>query len=446
MSRLPARALWYAVAALVIVGIPVLVYVLFGAPELAAPSQWADVESDIADGILPAGYIVNIIGGLFLLAWVCGLGLLVAMLTGRMPTDGTAGAEATTTAGFATDGEALDPEAEPGITAEAPDFEPVTATETSDLGPGMPADSRELAPDRSLDGEPGTDPDEPWYRQGPPLFDEPFSDEYPRVVVPPDDTTPDEAPADPVWPASVGTPESPIADDGITDAEIVGEPAAASGDDPPMIVPVRAYYFTRAEDTLRSIAAQFLQTPKRWEELRGLNAASPGVAGMGPDTLLPVGTALALPGDPLPWGKPDPVYLWTLAEKFLFTAWGREPAPEEVVPFWRGLTSGSQLGTGAASELPLHLTSPPAEFPAAATGIPVPPTPEPEPPTDELAEAPTLEPEPPTQQEEPPDHELEALTPEPEPPTHEPADALTPEPITAHASPEDAPTPGARYF
>ncbi|MYB28698.1 MAG: hypothetical protein F4X38_06110, partial [Acidimicrobiaceae bacterium] len=422
---MPARALWYAVAALMVAGIPLLVYLLFGAPELAAPSQWADVESGIADGVLPAGYIVNIISGLFLVAWFCGLGLLVATLTGRMPTGGTADEEATAMAGFAPDGEDADPDFEPGITAGA-----------SDLEASMPADSRELAPDRSLDREPGTepgtDPDEPWYRQGPPLFDEPFSDEYPRVVVPPDDATPDEPPDDPAWPAGAGTPESPITDDGITDAEIVSEPAAAPADDPPMIVPVRAYYFTRAEDTLRSIAAQFLQTPKRWEELRGLNAASPGVAGMGPDTLLPVGTALALPGDPLPWGKPDPVYLWTLAEKFLFTAWGREPAPEEVVPFWRGLTSGSQLGTGTASDLPLHLAAATAEFPAAETGMPVPPTPEPEPPTQE--------PETPTQQEEPPAREPEALTPEPEPPTHETVEAPTPEPITAYDSPEDAPT------
>ena len=157
----------------------------------------------------------------------------------------------------------------------------------------------------------------------------------------------------------LGTLESDaLADNTVPDAEMIGRAPTAGGagvigggvpapDEPPMIVPVRAYYFTRAEDTLRSISAQFLQTPTRWEQLRSLNAASPGVAAVGPDTLLPVGTALALPGDPLPWGKPDPVYLWTLAEKFLFTAWGREPTPEEVVPFWRGLTSGSQLEAGA---------------------------------------------------------------------------------------------------
>ena len=144
-------------------------------------------------------------------------------------------------------------------------------------------------------------------------------------------------------------PPDAMAEDIVSDAEIIGGTRGSDPDDPPMIVPVRAYYFTRAEDTLRSISAQFLHTPKRWEELRSLNAASPGVAAVGPDTLLPAGTALALPGDPLPWGKPDPVYLWTLAEKFLFTAWGREPTPEEVVPFWRGLTSGTQLEPGGAA-------------------------------------------------------------------------------------------------
>ncbi len=122
------------------------------------------------------------------------------------------------------------------------------------------------------------------------------------------------------------------------------EPAAATGllqSDPPTIVPIRGYYLARIHDTLRSVAAQFLNAPERWSELRSLNAAYPGIAQAGPDTLLPEGAAVALPGDPLLWGRPDPVYLWTLAETFLFTAWGREPTPEEVVPFWRGLTAGA---------------------------------------------------------------------------------------------------------
>ena len=425
------------------VGVPVLVYFLFGVPELALPSQWADVEAGIADGSLPAGYIVNVIAGLFLLAWIGGLALLAVMLIRRdpagsnteaakagsagfepvrtadtpgfepVPTAGTPGFEpvpAVGTPGFEPVPTAGTPGFEPAMTADTSAFEPVPTAGTPGFEPAMTADTSAFEPVPTA-GTPGFEPamtadtsafelvgtagpesgsgsqhdapaeaesDEPWYRQVPPIFDEPFTDDYPRVVVPPDDVAPHESPSDPVWPsgaiaAEAGFPPEmppphPIADAGITDAEIVREPAAASSDEPPMIVPVRAYYFTRAEDTLRSIAAQFLQTPKRWEELRSLNAASPGVAGMGPDTLLPVGTALALPGEPLPWGKPDPVYLWTLAEKFLFTAWGREPTPEEVAPFWRGLTSGRQLGSGTPSAPPQHLAAPPAEVPAAATG------------------------------------------------------------------------------
>ena len=145
--------------------------------------------------------------------------------------------------------------------------------------------------------------------------------------------------------------------------------------DPPMIIPIRAYYMTRADDTLRSVAAQFLNTPSRWQELRSLNAAYPGIANAGPDTLLPVGSSLALPGDPLPWGKPDPVYLWTLAEKFLYTAWGREPTPEEVVPFWRGLTSGAKhldMGPsappaiGTPADAPIEPPIPPSMQPPVA--------------------------------------------------------------------------------
>ena len=133
-----------------------------------------------------------------------------------------------------------------------------------------------------------------------------------------------------------------------------------------MIIPIRAYYMTRADDTLRSVAAQFLNTPSRWQELRSLNAAYPGIANAGPDTLIPIGSSLALPGDPLPWGKPDPVYLWTLAEKFLYTAWGREPSPEEVVPFWRGLTSG-------AKDLDMGASAPPAIGAPAPAEPPIPP-------------------------------------------------------------------------
>ena len=347
---MPAAALWYALAVLVAVGGPTAVVFLLGAPELSLPSEWADARTRIDDGTYPAGYIVDIVSGLVLLAWIAGLWFLVMGV--RKP----------------------DPS-----TTEDTDLAPTDASPT-DVAPAHASPS-EVSP-----ADDGSESDEPWYRQGPPLFDEPFSDEYPRVVVPPDEITPDDEPQDSVWrpdPISAGVdepfgmlPADPTTEPTVADAEMIGDPGLTSGtgmtssaatmsgagaaapDEPPMIVPVRAYYFTRAEDTLRSISAQFLQTPRRWEELRSLNAASPGVAAMGPDSLLPVGTALALPGDPLPWGKPDPVYLWTLAEKFLFTAWGREPTPEEVVPFWRGLTSGTQLEAGAPPMQPQHLAAP----------------------------------------------------------------------------------------
>ncbi|MDE0495812.1 MAG: hypothetical protein OXH86_00525, partial [Acidimicrobiaceae bacterium] len=125
------------------------------------------------------------------------------------------------------------------------------------------------------------------------------------------------------------------------DVVAVGETTpAAPTTGPPSVIPIRGYYLTRSHDTLRSVAAQFLNAPERWAQLRSINAAMPGVAESGPDELLAEGTAIALPGEPLAWGSPDPVYLWTLAETFLYTAWGREPTPEEVVPFWRGLAAG----------------------------------------------------------------------------------------------------------
>ena len=315
MRRPRAEALWYALAILVVVGVPAVAVLLFGTPELALPSDWSEARSRIDDGTYPAGYVVDIVSLVLLLGWGAGLGFLVMAVLKRNRRAGAAGDE----------------------------------TGVSDV------------PATDEDNEPG-EPDEPWYRQGPPIFDEPFSDEHQRVVVPPDETTPEEGPQDSLWPAS-GESDAQV-ESMVSDAEIIGGPAGgADPDEPPMIVPVRAYYFSRAGDTLRSVSAQFLQTPMRWEELRSLNVASPGVAAVEADTLLPLGTALALPGDPLPWGKPDPVYLWTLAEKFLFTAWGREPTPEEVVPFWRGLTGGAQLEAGAPPFQPEHLAAP-AEPPA----------------------------------------------------------------------------------
>ena len=454
MRRSPAAALWYALAILVVVGGPAAVVFLLGTPELALPSEWADARARIDDGTLPAGAVVDIVSVVLVLAWGAGLWFLLAGVLKQ-------------------DDSTQDESARDESTRDETDF-PITND--------------------------GSEPDEPWYRQGPPIFDEPFSDEYPRVVVPPDEMTPDDGPQDSVWQpatmtADAGDPLGMLspdatAEDMVSDAEIIGDASGSNPDEHPMIVPVRAYYFTRAEDTLRSISAQFLHTPKRWQELRSLNAASPGVAAVGPDTLLPTGTALALPGDPVPWGNPDPVYLWTLAEKFLFTAWGREPTPEEVVPFWRGLTSGTQLEAGAPPARPEYLTAPaPTEPPApeiarepaptpteppAPSGFwsppppvpgmepspapadfqppppitppayesPAPPTHEPPPPAYEPPVPPTHEPAPPAY--EPAAADLQppaAYEPPPAPPTHEPPPPAYEPPVPP--SHEPAPAPAA---
>ena len=336
MRRPRAEALWFALAILVVVGVLAAAVLLLGTPELALPSDWSEARARIDDGTYPAGYVVDSVSLVFLLAWGAGLGFLVMAVLKRYRRDGGAGDE----------------------------------TGVRDI------------PATGEDNEPG-EPDEPWYRQGPPIFDEPFSDEHQRVVVPPDETTAEDGPESLWQPDTLGESDE-LAESMVSDAEIIGGPAGgADPDEPPMIVPVRAYYFSRAGDTLRSVSAQFLQTPMRWEELRSLNVASPGVAAVEADTLLPPGTALALPGDPLPWGKPDPVYLWTLAEKFLFTAWGREPTPEEVVPFWRGLTGGAQLEAGAPPLRSEHL-APPTEPRAPAPGVAHEPEPA-EPPAPEVA-------------------------------------------------------------
>ena len=404
MKRSPAAALWYALAILVVVGGPAAAVFLLGIPEFAMPSEWSEARARIDDGSYPAGYVIDIVTGILALAWGAGLWFL---LTGVLKQDDS-------THDDSTHDESIHDETDIPITND------------------------------------GNEPDEPWYRQGPPIFDEPFSDEYPRVVVPPDDMTPDDGPQDSVWQPTTMTadagdplgmlPPDATAEDMVSDAEIIGDIYGSDPDEPPMIVPVRAYYFTRAEDTLRSISAQFLHTPKRWQELRALNAASPGVAAVGPDTLLPTGTALALPGDPLPWGKPDPVYLWTLAEKFLFTAWGREPTPEEVVPFWRGLTSGTQLEPGAPPARPEYLAAPtqppaheiarepaptPTEPPAPSDfWSPPPPVPgmEPSPAPADFQPPP---PAPPAYEPPPADLQPPAAYESPVPPTHEPPPAPT---------------------
>ena len=397
---------------------------LLGTPELALPSEWADARARIDDGTLPTGAVVDIVSVVLVLAWGAGLWFLLA---GVLKRDESTQDESTY------DESAHDESAHDESIHDETDI-PITND--------------------------GSEPDEPWYRQGPPIFDEPFSDEYPRVVVPPDEMTPDDGPQDSVWQpatmtADVGDPlgilsPDATAEDMFSDAEIIGDAGGSNPDEHPMIVPVRAYYFTRAEDTLRSISAQFLHTPKRWQELRSLNAASPGVAAVGPDTLLPAGTALALPGDPVPWGNPDPVYLWTLAEKFLFTAWGREPTPEEVVPFWRGLTSGTQLEAGAPPARPEYLAAP-TEPPAPEIAREPAPTPtEPPAPSDFWSPPPPLpgmEPSPAPADFQPPPPITPPAYESPVPPTHEPAPAPAAfQPPPAYESPvppthEPAPAP-----
>ena len=212
-----------------VVGGAAAVVFLLGTPELALPSEWADARARIDDGSYPAGYIVDIVSGVLALAWAAGLWFL---LTGVLKKDDS------------THDESIHDETDIPITGA------------------------------------GSEPDEPWYRQGPPIFDEPFSDEYPRVVVPPDDMIPDDGPQDSVWQPATMTADagdplgmlSPHAtdEDIFSDAEIIGDVRGSDPDEPPMIVPVRAYYFTRAEDTLRSISAQFLNTPTRWQQLRAL--------------------------------------------------------------------------------------------------------------------------------------------------------------------------------
>ena len=394
---------------------------LLGTPELALPSEWADARARIDDGTLPTGAVVDIVSVVLVLAWGAGLWFLLA---GVLKRDESTQDEST-----------YDESAHDESTHDETDI-PITND--------------------------GSEPDEPWYRQGPPIFDEPFSDEYPRVVVPPDEMTPDDGPQDSVWQPATMTADAgdPLgmmsphatAEDMFSDAEIIGDAGGSNPDEHPMIVPVRAYYFTRAEDTLRSISAQFLHTPKRWQELRSLNAASPGVAAVGPDTLLPAGTALALPGDPVPWGNPDPVYLWTLAEKFLFTAWGREPTPEEVVPFWRGLTSGTQLEAGAPPARPEYLAAP-TEPPAPEIAREPAPTPtEPPAPSDFWSPPPPLpgmEPSPAPADFQPPPPITPPAYESPVPPTHEPAPAPAAfQPPPAYESPvppthEPAPAPAA---
>ena len=463
------RSLRSALLYVVVVGVPLAAFMLLGTPEAALPSEWPEARASIDGGTYPAGAVIDIISGVLLLAWTTSLGALVWDLL---------------KSGTTTRYERIDPVDSDSIEPDEPWAleDPSTPDEQiSDdyLGSIAPPDAMTPSGDPfesayGLGTITATDSDPPEMRS-PDVSDDAvppptvFEDGAPEPALFEDtmaahtvfeDGAPEPALFEDTMAAHTvfedGAPEPALSEDmsardTVSDAEIIGYSPGSASDEPPMIVPVRAYYFARGEDTLRSISAQFLQTPRRWEELRALNVASPGVAAAGADTVLPPGTALALPGDPLPWGKPDPVYLWTLAEKFLFTAWGREPTPEEVAPFWRGLTSGSQLEAGKFTRAE-QLAAP--EFVSREVTTPTPPPPpEHEPaveyaPTPEPAPAPEYEPplppEPDTAYALPPEYEP-ALPPEPAP-------ALPPEPDTAYALPPEpdtalpyAPAPPPEY-
>ncbi len=261
-----------------------------------------------------------------------------------------------------------------------------TAAHDDETGDGIaePHDGTGAGDAEAGDSETGEDALEPPSgdaETGEDALEPPPDDAEPGDIV--DDATPeDDAPPGDAAPEH---DDESAPDEGTPDASALPATAPSSEvaqQEPPMVVPVRGYYIARTEDTLRSVAAQFLNAPERWSELRALNAAYPGIADLDPDELVPEGAALALPGDPLPWGRPDPVYLWTLAETFLYTAWGREPAPEEVVPFWRGLTQGAlpegeQRPLGAElpgiAEIAARSDQPGDETPTEAAAPPVPP-------------------------------------------------------------------------
>lgn len=407
-------------AALVVVGLPVVVLVVLGTPRLESPTRWPDVESLIDDGTLPGGLTLNLILFVLALAWVGSLALLAASVSNRVP-----GHE----------------------------------SRSSEPSPQSPPDEenrrgKKGKKSRKQKKQAEDDSEEPWYRQSSPLFAEPIVD-MERVEPPsgaePSGTAPGEPPGGAV-PAGapsgaaetyggfslsapstgVETPMPPMGAGPMPPGTEYPTPPMGAGPmppgaeyplaptaretgvapmgEPPEVVPIRAYYVARSADTLRSVAAQFLNSPARWEEVRSLNAAYPGIAGLGPDDLIAEGSALMLPGDPMPWGKPDPVYLWTLAERFLFTAWGREPSPSEVVPFWKGLALGMEIdedalgdlgeipGAAAALTTPAGLSpevpGPPDQVPTG--GIPMPQAPAAEPATAydaaPAAEAPTAQP------------------------------------------------------
>ncbi len=413
--------------ALVVVGLPIAFLVVLGVPQLGLPTGWPEVETLVNDGTLPGGFILNLIVLVLALAWVGALALLANSVAPR----------------------------------------------TREGKPSRPTKTRRPGKEPRRQGRPQAEAEaeEPWYRQSAPLFSEPIVDI--ERIEPQSDAelvagqTPDlsgtaepyggYALAEPMGP-DAGQPmhpmgpsaEQPMGPDAGQPTQPMGPSAeqpmgapppvaahetgvARTDDEHPMIVPIRAYYVARSADTLRSVAAQFLNSPARWEEVRALNAAYPGMAGLGPDELIPEGSALMLPGDPMPWGKPDPVYLWTLAERFLFTAWGRTPAPAEVVPFWKGLAMGTEIDEDALGDL--------GEIPGAAAAL----APSPEPPLAEPAAAAQAPPDEPAPQETAYADEAEPDEPaEAEPAAEhrpEPSPAYADEPVAAPPAPEPAAAP-----
>ena len=416
-----------AIALLILIALPLAMFFVLGSPQLALPSEWTDVQGRIADGTLPSANIVDIVAGVLAVAW---LGALISLIVSVMSRTRRRRAKVSR-GGSRRGGEK-------------------SQLDTLEAFPGGGAESL---------GE--EDAEVPWYRQSPPIFNEPVSDFQTQVIVTsseaedvPEYQTIHQVAADdpfggggspvetPSYAAQAEPQEQPTLHEtpvvgygGVEDqgwqtsaetfppAEPAGAypPAGAAGTFPPAgayedtqvsagvishesarspsveapeIIPVRAYYISRNDDTLRSISAQFLNSPARWEELRTLNAAYPSIASLGADDLVPLGSALMLPGDPMPWGKPDPVSLWTSVERFLYAAWGREPAPAEVVPFWKGLAHGAELEAGALPDM--------EGLPGLGAGQALTTEPGPQPPTAEAPEPPLgREPETPSYEPQP---------------------------------------------
>ncbi len=541
------RVLGNVTALLFVVAMPIVAYFVLGQPELALPSEWADARARIAEGTLPAAVIVDVVSAVLAVVWLFALGVLLVMRLKRGGRQAKARRElekrnrkrlaATQEAPVAqVAATEIDEGDVPWYRQSAPLFEesfsnyqpqvmfPDYTTEETD----EETDASEVPPSQvgSESYQPSPEPVAPAPQHVPPTTQyagAPLPDGPPQAAevsqpihigAPPTapeaiapeaseeaqaQPDPQHAPPEPQPPSqAIGAagPEQPIPQHAPPEPQPPGQAAAAAEPEAPRarspempeVVPVRAYYISRSEDTLRSVAAQFLNSPSRWEEVRTLNAAYPGIAGLGADDLIPQGCALMLPGDPMPWGKPDPVYLWTLAERFLYAAWGRDPSPAEVVPFWRGLTHGSEL---EAAEIPAvealtglgsgRIETPPASapdvhapatqeattahepaqpepaqpehtaYPEPAQPAETPAHPEPttppayEPPPTAAYEPPPLAPEPttpPASEPPQPAYEPPPAYPEPAPPAYEPAPpAYEPPPTVAYEPPPLAPEP-----